>query len=209
MTSSNAFLPIFSAMRNIGSLLKLVSFQQKSWSTRVSLVWSIYDLLRQYILSYYHDINTDIPDLLSPSLPIVYCFWQVFRATSCIGREQLYVGSSWSSYLCSAMWRGPQEYITYDLIPTSPAVSCMLGSFNFDSFRDGWLVAVQLLLCEVLPSALVQYCSQNSCVVSIKILFISLLGVHEVHPYSSIDTTTAWIKTASYLIGHVWLRNNR
>ena len=26
------------------------------------------------------------------------------------------------------MWRGPSEYITYELFPTSPAVSCMSGS---------------------------------------------------------------------------------
>ena len=42
--------------------------------------------------------------------------------------ELLYVGSRWSSCLCSSMWRGPQEYITYELVPTSPAVSRMSGS---------------------------------------------------------------------------------
>ena len=31
-----------------------------------------------------------------------------------------------------------QEHITYELAPTSPAVSCMPGSSNLDSFRDGW-----------------------------------------------------------------------
>ena len=41
------------------------------------------------------------------------------------------------------MGRGPQEYITYELVPISPAVSRMSGSSNFDSFRDWWLVAVQ------------------------------------------------------------------
>ena len=34
------------------------------------------------------------------------------------------------------MWRGPQEYITYKLVPTSPAVSLMSGLYNFDSFRE-------------------------------------------------------------------------
>ena len=37
--------------------------------------------------------STDISDPLSPPLPIVDCFWQVFRATSSIGTELLYVGS--------------------------------------------------------------------------------------------------------------------
>ena len=32
----------------------------------------------------------------------------------------------------------PQEYIAYEFVLTSPAVSCMSGSSNEDSFRDGW-----------------------------------------------------------------------
>ena len=40
--------------------------------------------------------------------------------------------------LCSSMWRGPWEYIPYEPVLTSPAVSCMFGSSNLDSFRDGW-----------------------------------------------------------------------
>ena len=115
-------------------------------------------VLRYMSSSSCHAISTDIPDPLSPPLPIVHCFRQVFRATSRIDTELLYVGSSWSSCLCSAMWRGPQEYIAYELVPTSPAVSRMSGSSNFDSFRDSLLVAVQLLLYGVLHPGLVQYC---------------------------------------------------
>ena len=40
--------------------------------------------------------STDIPDPLSPLLPIVHRLWQVFRATSRILTELLYVCSSWS-----------------------------------------------------------------------------------------------------------------
>ena len=61
-------------------------------------------------------ISMDIPDPLSPLLPIVHCFWQAFRTTSRIYTELLYVGLSWLSCLCSVMQRGPQEYITYELI---------------------------------------------------------------------------------------------
>ena len=93
----------------------------------------------------------------------------VFRATSRMCTELLYVGSSWSPGLCSSMWRGPQEYITYELVPTSPTVSRMSGSSNFDSFRDRWSVPVQLLLCRVLPPGLVQYCLQHFCVVTVKL----------------------------------------
>ena len=52
-------------------------------------------------------ISIDIPDPLSPPLPIVHQFRQVLRATPCILTELLYVGSSWSTCFCSAMWRGP------------------------------------------------------------------------------------------------------
>ena len=64
-------------------------------------------------------ISTDISDPFSPPFSIVHCFRQVFRATSRIGTELLYVGSSWSSFLCSSMWRGPQEYVTYEFVLTS------------------------------------------------------------------------------------------
>ena len=40
----------------------------------------------------------------------------------------------------------------------------MSGSSDFDSFRDGRQVAVQLVPCEVLSPGLVQYCLQHSYV---------------------------------------------
>ena len=85
-----------------------------------------------------HAISTDIPDRFLPHLPIVYCFRQILRAKSRIGTELLYVGSNWTSCLCSSMWRGPQEYITHELVPISSAVSHVSASSNFDSFHDGW-----------------------------------------------------------------------
>ena len=45
----------------------------------------------------------------------------------------------------------------------------MSGLSNFDSFCDGWQVAVQLLFCDVLYPELVQYCSQHSRVIAIKL----------------------------------------
>ena len=122
---------------------------------------------------HYHHlaISAHIPDPLSPLLPNFHCFRQVFRVTSPISTELLYVGSSWSSCLCLSVWRGSQEYIPYEFVPTSPAVFRMLGSSNLDSFRDGGGLAVQLLLCGVLPPGLIQYCSQHSCVVSSKLFF--------------------------------------
>ena len=62
---------------------------------------------------------------------------------------------------------GVHKYITYEFVPASPAVSCMSGSSNLNSFRDRRQVAVQLVSCGVLPPGLVQDCSQHSCVIAI------------------------------------------
>ena len=35
------------------------------------------------------------------------------------------------------MWKDPQEYITYEIVSTTPAVSRMSGSSNLERFRDG------------------------------------------------------------------------
>ena len=90
--------------------------------------------------------------------------WVRLPQQSCIDMELLYIGSSWSSWLYSSMWRGPQEYIAYEFVPPSPTVSCMSGLSYLDSFCAGWSVAIQLLFCRVLPPGLVLYCSQHSCV---------------------------------------------
>ena len=57
----------------------------------------------------------------------------------------------------------PLEYISYEFISASPAMSCMSGSPNLNSFRDRGQVAVQLLSCGVLLPGLVQDCTQHSC----------------------------------------------
>ena len=74
-------------------------------------------------------ISLDIPGLLSAPLRIVHRFRKVLKDTPRINTELLY---------CLAMWMGAQDYITYEFAPTSPAVSCMSRSSNFDSVRDGW-----------------------------------------------------------------------
>ena len=77
--------------------------------------------------------STVIPDPLSPLLPIIHRLRWVFKVTSCV----LYVGSCWSSCFCTSICGGPQEYIAYELVLASPAVSCVSGSSNLYSFRDG------------------------------------------------------------------------
>ena len=66
-----------------------------------------------------------------------------------------------------AMCGGPLEYISYEFVPASPAVSCMSGLSNLNSFHDRRQVAVQLVSCGVLPPGLVQDCLQHSCVIAV------------------------------------------
>ena len=119
--------------------------------------------------SSYHAANTDLTDPLSLLVSIVYSFREVFRATSCIGTELLYIGSSWSSNICSSLWSVPLKYVAYESVLTSPAVFCMSGSSNLDNFRDGWLVSIQLLLCRGFSPGLVLSSLQPSCVIAINL----------------------------------------
>ena len=100
---------------------------------------------------------------LSQPVSIVHRSRQVLKTTSCIDTELWYIDSSVSSSLCSFVYRGLLEFITYQFLLTSPAVTRMSGSSNLGSFRDGWYVAVQLLFWRVLHPGLVQYGSQHSC----------------------------------------------
>ena len=95
--------------------------------------------------------SMDLPDPLSPPVSIVYRSWDVFMAITSIGTELLYKGSSWPFCLCSFMWRDPQVYIAHEFVLTSPAASRMSSSSNSESFHDEWQMAVQLLICGVLP----------------------------------------------------------
>ena len=124
---------------------------------------------------HHHHASMDLHDPLLPPFSIVHLFLQVLLVTSRIGPELLYIGSIWLSCLCSSMWTGPLEYVKYELVSTSPAVSRMSGSSNLDCFRDGWEVAFKLLPCGVLPPGLVQYSLQHSRLVAVK-LFL--------HPFS-------------------------
>ena len=81
---------------------------------------------------------TDPPDPLTLHVSIVHHSRAVFQIIYCIGRELLHIGSSSLSCLYLSMCQGPQHYITYEFVFTSPAVFCISGSSNIDSFRDGW-----------------------------------------------------------------------
>ena len=66
----------------------------------------------------------------------------------------------------------------------------MSASSNFDSFRDGWLIALwgaaSRTCFNIARSILVLLPSS--------FFFRRLVSVHLVHPYSSMETTVAWKK---------------
>ena len=89
----------------------------------------------------------DFLDPLSPLVSIVHCSRQIFQATSCIGTELQYVGSSWSSNLCTSMWRDPFTLIERLRINTvsQNILICLsnierIGSFDSLLIGDFWNV---------------------------------------------------------------------
>ena len=110
-----------------------------------------------YLLNDHHIYiyNHRVVPLTWISLILSHQLRQVLQTTSYIFTELLLISCGWSSNTCSFMWWGPQENVTYEFVLTFPAVSHVSCLSDFDSFRDGRLVAVQLLFCEIL----LQICS--------------------------------------------------
>ena len=78
----------------------------------------------------------DLLGLLLQPVSIVHRSRQVLQATSYITTELLCIGSNWLSNLCSFVWSDPLEYVAYEFVLTSSAVSRMSGSTNLESFCD-------------------------------------------------------------------------
>ena len=108
---------------------------------------------------------------------------------SCIGTELLYIGSRWSSNLWLSIWRGPLEYIAYELVLNSPAVSRMYGWLTLKVFVMGgrWPYNCCFVRCFNITCSILAFLPSN-------FFFIRLIRVHVVHPYSSMDTTVSWKK---------------
>ena len=85
----------------------------KYWKMLINLYYFLlYLFVEKYNIassssSSYRAGSTDIPDPLSPLLPIVHRPRQVFRTTSCILTQLLNVRSCWSSCFCAAVCRDP------------------------------------------------------------------------------------------------------
>ena len=145
-----------------------------------------------FIIFGHHQHHVALPAQISLTLSrhqsIIHCFggYTMYR----------HRGSSWLSCLCSSMWKGPQEYVAYELVLTSPAVSCMSGSSNLGSFHDGWPYSYCFERCclqdwfNIAHSILVQLPSS--------FFSLRLVSIHLVHPYSSIDINAAFIQPIAY-----------
>ena len=144
-SEEKAFWLLYNHMRQLRAKLQ-VSFSFLYWNMNWSLVifkiptvisFMVYICISSSSSSLScRNARTDLPDPLSPLVSIVHRSREMIPATSCIGTELLYIGSSWS-YLCSSIWRGPHEYIAYEFVLTSSEVSRMSVSSNLDSFCDG------------------------------------------------------------------------
>ena len=108
------------------------------WDFLLVFCFCFLEVIYIYIYISCHAVSTDFPEPLPPPISIVHRSREVFKAISCNGTELLYIGSCWSSWFWPSIWRGPQKYIAYEFVTTSPAVSYMYDSSNLDSFRDGW-----------------------------------------------------------------------
>ena len=119
---------------------------------------------------HYRAASTDFPDPLSPPFSIVIApgrssWLPPVSAQSC---RYVLAGLPTLARSCEGV------YIAYEFALTSPTVSRMSGSFNLDGFRDGWLVAVQLLFCGMLPPGLVQYSSKHYWIIAVKLFLHTL-----------------------------------
>ena len=113
-----------------------------------------YICMYKYMSSSCRAASMDLPDSLLPPISFVH----PSPATSCIGTELLYIGSSWSSNLCLSTRKGSHEYIFMSSSLLLQQCSACLVCLALIVFHDGWLVAIQLLFCGVLPPGLFQYC---------------------------------------------------
>ena len=104
--------------------------------------------------------STDIPDPLSPLLPIIHRLWQVFRATSRIPISLLYVCSRWSSCFCLAILNRSTSLMSSSLL-LQQCPACLVR-LTWIGFVMGGRWPYSWCLVGVLPPGLVQYCTQHS-----------------------------------------------
>ena len=90
-------------------------------------------------------------------------------------------------YPCVGVHKRTSLMNSFLLLQQCPT-SCL---FYFNNLWDRWHVAIQLLFYGVLHPEFVQVSIQHFCVIH-TFFFMCFVCVHVVHPYSSMDTATAW-----------------
>ena len=131
-----------------------------------------------YLSSSCHAISMDIPDSLSPPLPIVHCFWQVFRATSHIGTELLYVRAGFARP-CKGVCRSTSLTSLSLLLQQCPACLVCLTLIVFVT-SGRWpysccFVGCFSRTCSILLTAFSCSCCQAS---SLYVLLVSTWCIH-------------------------------
>ena len=134
--------------------------------------------------------GTDSPDSLSPFVPIIHRFRQVFETTSCVHTELLFVSSCWLARPCAGIhWR-----------------TSLISSSLLLQQCPTYLVRLILVVLEIecrwsYSYCFVEFCFQDlfNIARSILVQFLSsffsthFVSVHVMHPYSRIGTTAAWM----------------
>ena len=131
-------------------------------------VYTVYIYIYIYIYIYHY---VALPPRISLTLSLQPSLSSITPGRSSrlypVSTELLYIGSSWSSCLCSSMWRCPLEYIAYEFVLTSPAMSCMSGSSNLEF--SWWVIGdrttavlwgVASRICSILFAAFLCNCCQ-------------------------------------------------
>ena len=135
--------------------------------------------------SSYRATSTDIPDPLSPLLPVVHHFYQVLSGTSRMLTELLYVGSSWSHSFCEGVHRTSLMSLSLLL---QRCLACLVRLTLIVFVMGGrWLYNCCFVGCCLQDLSNIA----RSIIVFLLSSFFSIrfVSVEVVHPYSSIDTT--------------------
>ena len=141
------------------------------WIYKFSFISHIYIYI--YISSC-RTASMDLLDPLSPPISIVHRSWDVFKAIFSIGTDMLYIGFSWLSCLCSSMWR---VHWSISLMSSSLLLEqchACLVRLTWIEFVLGVRWPYSCCFCRLLPPGLVQYCSQHSCIITVKLFLHTL-----------------------------------
>ena len=139
-------------------------FTQRGWMQ----VFTGWPKLHSWEVHHHHATSADLPDPLATHLlsiaPGKSSRLCPVSAQSCC--MSFIAGCPAFARPCEGVHRSISLMSSSLLLQQFPRMS---GLSNLESFCDGCYVAIQLLFCGVLPPGLVQYYSQYSCVIAVKL----------------------------------------